>query len=115
MYVFVFFQVTLNKFEHTCASTGRIKSSMANYHWVAEKAAPIFKRYPNMGSKELKGNIEEKYNVTLSYWVVWKGRQKAMDHIYGKWEESFGMLLRFKAEVEKRSPGSVVKLYVHIE
>jgi len=88
---------------------------MADYKWVADKAAPFLLLHPNLGAKELQEHLEQKYNVTLSYWVVWKGRQKAMDKIFGKWEESFELLFRFKAEVEMRSPGSVVEVDVQAD
>jgi hypothetical protein len=34
----------------------------------------------------------------------------AMKQSYGDWENTFRMLYNFKAEVEKRSPGSGVEL-----
>jgi len=34
-------RITLNKEEHFCASTGRVRTKMATYHWVAEKANPF--------------------------------------------------------------------------
>ena len=40
------------------------------------------------------------------------GRKKAVVHIFGTWEESFGYLFNFKAEVELRMPGSVVEIDV---
>jgi hypothetical protein len=33
-----------------------------------------------------------------------------MKELYGDWENTFRMLYNFKAEVEKRSPGSVVAI-----
>jgi hypothetical protein len=36
-----------------CASTGRVWTKMASYHWVAEKAIPMLKN-PNMGAMKLK-------------------------------------------------------------
>lgn len=41
---------------------------------------------------------------------VSRGKDKAMDMISGKWEDSFHRLYSFKAEVEKCSPGSVVEI-----
>ena len=42
--------------------------------------------------------------------IVWKGRQRAVDELYGNWDESFQCLYNFKAEIELRSPGSVVEI-----
>ncbi|WVZ92106.1 hypothetical protein U9M48_038195 [Paspalum notatum var. saurae] len=105
-------RVTLNNKKHFCSSTGRIRTKMASYHWVAEKAIPILKKDPYKGAKQLKQELEDKYNVTLGYSTVWAGRQKAAEHIFGTWEESFAYLYNFKAEVELRMPGSVVEIDV---
>ena len=43
---------------------------------------------------------------------MWLGMQKACEQIYGTWEESFGYLYRFKAQVEATMPGSVVEIDV---
>jgi len=56
--------------------------------------------------------LQDEYSVTISYDTVWRGREKALAEDYGKWEESFEMLYRWKAEVLKRSPGSVVEIEV---
>ena len=51
--------------------------------------------------------------MTIGYSTVWMGRQIAAEKIFGTWEESFGYLFRFKAEVEKCSPGGVVVIDHH--
>jgi hypothetical protein len=50
--------------------------------------------------------------VTIGYSTVWLGRQKTAEHIFGAWEENFGYLFNFKAEVELRMLGSVVEIEV---
>ena len=54
--------------------------------------------------------MEKQYPIKLNYTTVWKAKQKAMKELYGDWENTFRMLYSFKAEVEKRSPGSVVEI-----
>jgi hypothetical protein len=50
--------------------------------------------------------------VSIGYSTVWLGRQKATEYIFGTWEESFGYLFNFKAEVEEKIHGSVVEIEV---
>jgi hypothetical protein len=76
---------------------------MTTHHWVAEKAIPFLKKDPNMGAMKLKRELEEKYQMTIGYSTIWLGRQKAAEHIFGTWEESFGYLYNFKAEVEQKN------------
>lgn len=40
------------------------------------------------------------------------GKERALSKVYGRWEESFELLFRWKAEVMKRSPRSVVDIEV---
>ena len=54
--------------------------------------------------------MEAKYPIKLKYTTVWKAKQKAMKELYGDWANTFRMLYSFKAEVEKRSPDSVVEI-----
>jgi hypothetical protein len=63
-----------------------------------------------MGAKKLKEELENKYQVTIGYSTVWSGKQIAEEKIYGTWEDSFGCLFNFKAEVEQKMPGSVVEI-----
>ena len=39
-----------------------------------------------------------------------RGRNIALREIFGSWEESFQMLFSWRAEVLKRSPGSVIEI-----
>jgi hypothetical protein len=42
-------------------------------------------------------------------------KEKAMDKLYSTWEESFQNLWNFKAEIEKRTTGSIVEVDVKSE
>ena len=89
---------------------------MASYHWVAEKAVPLLKKNPNMGAKKIQEELEEKYQVKISYSIVHLGKDVAEQQIFGTWEESFGYLFNFKAEIKLRMPESVVEIdVVHTE
>lgn len=98
-----FVRVTMKNFEYLCASTGRVKTRMTTYHWIAKKAVPSLKKDPNIGAKKLQEILQDKYNVKLGYSTVWAGRKKATDNLSRTREERFADLYRFKAEVELRS------------
>jgi hypothetical protein len=80
--------------------------------WVASKAVSILRDYPRMGAKELQENLQNDHKVTVSYNKVWQGKEVVLAELYGKWDESFELLFRWKAEVMKRCPGSVVEIDV---
>jgi hypothetical protein len=54
--------------------------------------------------------LEKDYPIKVNYTTVWKGKQRAMKELYGDWANTFRMFYSFKAEVEKRSPDSVVEI-----
>jgi len=83
---------------------------MASISWVAKRAIPYLKRNPQMGAKELKEELNYKYKIDIPYQIVYNGRQRASDKLFGKWNDSFDYLFRFKAEIELRSPRSVVEI-----
>jgi hypothetical protein len=67
--------VQINNEDHKCASRSRVCGAMANQAWVAERAIPLLKRKPNMGAKEMKEALEDKYKIQINYQTVWYGRQ----------------------------------------
>ena len=105
-------KVTVLVDQHDCISSSRVKTITPSQKWVASKAVSIIRVSPNIGAKELQKKLQDKYSVTISYDTVWRGREKALAEVNGKWEESFEMLYRWKAEVLKRSPGSIVEIDV---
>jgi hypothetical protein len=96
--------------QHTCMTTSQRVSNMTNQLWITEKITPILAKTPNTTAKRLKVDLEKLYPIKLKYTTVWKAKQRAMKSLYGDWANTFRMLYSFKAEVEKRSPGSVVEI-----
>ncbi|WVZ73610.1 hypothetical protein U9M48_021896 [Paspalum notatum var. saurae] len=85
--------------EHNCESSSRMRTTTPSKNWVASKAESILRVTPDMGAKELQNKLEQQYHVTLLYDTVWRGREIALDKVYGKWSESFELLFRWKAEM----------------
>ena len=46
----------------------------------------------------------------LSYWIVYNGKELAIDKILGKWDDSFEYAFAFKEEIERKSPGSTIEM-----
>jgi hypothetical protein len=64
-------------------------------------------------AKELQRRINDKYKVQLPYRRVYDGKELAHKQLFGNWDSSFDNLYRFKAEVERCSPGSFVVIDHH--
>ncbi|WVZ88391.1 hypothetical protein U9M48_034918 [Paspalum notatum var. saurae] len=97
--------------KHTCASTAKLDHNcMATNAWVRDRVIDTLRDEPTIGAAELKKQLEKKYSIKLSYYVVWDGRQMALEEINGKWDESFEEAFNFKAEVERTNLGSFVQI-----
>jgi hypothetical protein len=83
---------------------------MTSQFWVAEKITPVLAKTPHTTAKKLKIDLEKDYPIKVNYTIVWKAKQRAIKELYGDWANTFSMLYSFKAEVKKRSPGSVVEI-----
>ena len=83
---------------------------MASQAWVAKRAIPLLKRKPGIGPKAVQDELQVKYKIEIPYQTVVYGRQRAANKLFGKWDDSFDWLYRFKAEVEMRSPGNIFEI-----
>ncbi|CAN6352505.1 unnamed protein product [Urochloa humidicola] len=71
--------------KHYCRSTSKVQNNcMANQFWVRDRVIQWLRQDPTIGASALKNKLEEKYLITLSYWIVYNGRQLALDEILGK-------------------------------
>jgi len=75
---------------------------------VRDRVINILRHDPTARASQMKKDLEKKYNITLSYYVVWDGMAMALEELQGKWDDSFEDVFRFKAEVERTNPGSIV-------
>jgi hypothetical protein len=90
-------------------SSSRKRTTTPTCAWVASKVVHILRKKA-IDTKEWMDKLEDQFKCTIVYDTVWRGRQKAMAEVYGNWEDSFQLLFRWKEEVLKRSPGSVVEI-----
>jgi hypothetical protein len=63
--------------------------------------------------KDLVKKLKEHHKVSMNYKRVYMGKQLAMKHLYGDRDSSFDNLYRFKAQIEKDCPGSLVTIEHH--
>ena len=103
-------QIQINQGAHNCVSTQRVLIRMASISWVAKRAVPLQKMKPSMGATEMQKELRFKYNIDIPYQTVYNGTKRASEKLFGKWNDSFDWLYRFKAEIELRSPGSVIEI-----
>jgi hypothetical protein len=83
---------------------------MASHTWVAERVVAWLTEDPTMGPSQLKKELLKKYKMDVPYDRVFRGKEKALDMIYGDWDDSYNLLPTYRVELLKAMPGSVVEL-----
>jgi hypothetical protein len=66
--------------------------------WLKEDAT--------VGAKELQRRLKDEHKVLIPYRRVWRGKNLALDKLYGPWDKSFDNLYRLKAQLDETCPGS---------
>ena len=95
---------------HNCGSVNNCGDTMATNNWVAERVVDWLKEDPKKGPKELQAALKKRYSMDIPYDKVFTGKEKVLDMIYGKWDDSYDLLPTYRAELLKLVPGSVVEL-----
>ena len=103
-------QVKTNGPKHTCSSVNQCGDTMASNNWVAERVVEFLKEDSTMGPIELQRKLKYKYTLEVPYNKVFRGKEKALEMIFGKWDDSYDLLPTYRAELLKSAPGSIVEL-----
>ena len=108
-------QIKRNPYPHEgCQSTRRTGTCVGvTQFWMCEQVLDWLKEEPTLGPKDLKKKLKESHKIDVPYRKVVRGKQIAMDKLYGPWNKSFDNLYRFKAQIEESSPGSFVVIDHH--
>ena len=77
---------------------------------MADRVVNLLMEDLKMGPVALRGKLKKKYLVDVPYDRVARGKLRALNMIYGKWDESYELLPTYQAEILRSVPGSVVEL-----
>jgi hypothetical protein len=62
-----------------------------------------------MGTKELQQHLQKNCHFEVRYGQVFRGKEKALDIICGKWDDSYEIVPTYQAELLKSMPSSVIE------
>ena len=85
---------------------------MTSQGWVADRLSKWVKKNPSKGAKDAKEKVEGDYGIKLKYSKAYSGMQLALQHIHGKYEESFKLLFNWKGQTDITCPGSIIEIDV---
>jgi hypothetical protein len=114
MYYIVTLQVKTFVLAHTCALVNRCGDTIAAKTWIPDMLIELLWDKPSMGEKELQKELYKQYKMDIPCQRVFRGKEKALDIIYGKWDGSYNLLPSYKAELNRYAHGSVVELDIEV-
>ena len=69
----------------------------------------LVKEQPSITVSALRAEIVKILNYNVSYKKVWKGKQKAIEQIFGDWDHSYSVLPKFMAALQHYNQGTIVE------
>ncbi|KAL0914175.1 hypothetical protein M5K25_017685 [Dendrobium thyrsiflorum] len=98
---------------HTCTQPIMV----AGHHnctskFICRHIMPIIRQQLDMKPKEIIARMESKFEMKISYMKAWDARRKAIEMIFGSYEDSYRSLLRFMEVIRLSQPGTVYNVEV---
>ncbi|KAI3523117.1 hypothetical protein L1887_01174 [Cichorium endivia] len=104
------FEITKYTGPHTCLHNN-ISQDHPNLDGslIAHETKHLIKEQPSISIPALRAEIVDKLGYIPSYKKVWSGKQKAIEQVFGNWEESYAALPKFLGALQKFNPGTIVE------
>jgi hypothetical protein len=86
-------KITSVKQPHVCATAEAEDSHLQlNSRFIARQLCPIVKHMPTITVSALVETIFQLYNYYVKYGKAWRAKQRALEIIFGNWEEAYERL-----------------------
>ena len=96
---------------HTCITTVPTQDHQKlSSQLICQEILPLISKDPSLKVSTIISHITTRFNYTPSYRKAWIGRTKAVELVYGNWEESYKELPRFLVALKYYAPGTVIIL-----
>ena len=96
---------------HTCVSSTQSQDHRKlNHDLICQEILPLVSNDPSLKVKTIISHITTVFNYTPSYRKAWLAKTKAIERVYGNWEESYRELPCYLNALKTYSPGSVYVL-----
>ena len=105
-----YFKITKYNGDHHCmyphTSQDHVNLDM---NVIAKMIISYVKCDPDMRISLVIEKVKNSQRYTISYKKAWRARKKAIQMVFGDWDESYRRLPRFIAALQKYNPGTVVE------
>ncbi|KAJ1700658.1 hypothetical protein LUZ63_000437 [Rhynchospora breviuscula] len=107
----IFWKIIKNEEEHTCVRrVGDFTHDNLTAAVIANSIRNAVKRDLGISIDDVKSILEKEYpNVKPTYNKLWRGREKAIEQLFGSWEGSYNKLPSILLAIQKTTPGTQIK------
>jgi hypothetical protein len=77
---------------------------------ICDNIISLLQNNINLTVKVIIAHIREKFNYTTSYRKEWIGKNKAMETIFGNWEDSYTALPQWLVVMHQFLPGTIIRM-----
>ncbi|XP_058746594.1 uncharacterized protein LOC131619523 [Vicia villosa] len=94
--------------QHTCVNSNMSQDHMKlSYDLICQEILPLINCDPSLKVKTIISHITTSYNYTPSYRKAWIVKTKAIEIVYGNWEESYKNLPCYLTALQTHAPDIV--------
>ncbi|KAJ1697831.1 hypothetical protein LUZ63_006343 [Rhynchospora breviuscula] len=106
-----FWRIIKNEEEHTCVRrAGDFTHENLTAEVIANSIRNAVKRDLGISIDDVKSILEKEYpNVKPTYNKLWRGREKAIEQLFGSWEGSYNKLPSLLLAIQRTTPGTQIK------
>src|SRR3954463_15378723 len=97
--------------KHTCVNPNNSQDhTKLSADLMCQEILPLISSDPSLKVKNIISHIVTTFNYTPSYRKAWVAKTKAIETVYGNWEESYKILPRYLNALHSYAPGTVTIL-----
>ncbi|KAK9105024.1 hypothetical protein Scep_021868 [Stephania cephalantha] len=103
-------EITQLDVPHTCINPNVERGhAQLDANMMAREIQSVVKTDQGVTIKTLVEIIKKKYGHEVNYKLMWDAKKKAIEWVFGDWDESYAQLPRWLAAVRSKSPGTRIE------
>ncbi|KAJ7972016.1 Transposon protein, putative, Mutator sub-class [Quillaja saponaria] len=101
------FKVTKLVTPHTCVYHGLSQDHYnLNKGLIVELIKNKIREHPETSGSELQSHVTDRFGYEVHMNKIWKAKKKAIELVFGSWEESYNKLPKFLNAIRATNPGT---------
>ncbi|XP_074352036.1 uncharacterized protein LOC141691193 [Apium graveolens] len=108
-----YWRINVNREEHICLVDQPLQDhKKLSARMISQLVKPLVIDTPEIPIKIIIPLINNEHNHIVRYKKAWRGKQIAIEEVYGSWATTYQALPMFLAAIKKTNPGTIVEIDV---